>query len=825
VDQNDPEIKRAIEEAVKEAGKLAGIGQQAAAVKKIKAIQKKIPNFSSADANSILVRSNLSNEALALNQALLDQGLEDIAEEAAVPPILTTPQPQAKPNNSAPASPAQKPNNAPASQTPPLSPKQDTPKQDNGEDQESKPENQTDPGLNSTTNASTPPATAEGEINMATSEAPAISKKGTRPAKGEEQLDIDTDDADSGESSNETPAEPTGEPNEDEALVETVEAVTPVDEERAKHPNPNNVDALFRPTNESYVDIEEKEGISGGPSVVISGPSTIYPRQNIIYTAKTENLNEAETYKWGIEGKVRGVTVSGTESNSGNITISTEENCGKGIITISAFGEKSEASDQVNVYIRNKDDRKSRVKIDGPNTLYADASIILTATTEGFDEKETYFWNHEGRVNGLSYTTTSAESDGSSNGYKITASPNCGKGAVTILAKGNKSKASSGGFNIIVINKKKKEDEEEEEKEDEDEEKKKKKEKEEERKKGKKGKKEEPEGTNKGEAKAPKGGAAAEGGAAKGGIGKALAALAKNPYFWLGVLILLVAIGLFAWFYYLSKSGANGKKPTIPANVIDNKTAIEKLNILVGNINAQSQITHNIIQQSQENLLAIKEETSDQALLTMVDEALTLIDEYNTSEDPETGQKIIDKVKEIIKKMSNSIPQIQGRYPVDPNQITGFNNDLHLGTPLRPETPSYDKGHGTYMYPGEKKCDAVDIYTLNSVPVYPAITGSVVDVSDDGTGNKKIVIKNGDYELLYANIKVNVKVGDAISDLNQAIGNTVNINGYYQIHIELSYCGVCLITSPLDQIDKNKNDSAPWGEYLWSHIKETLKLP
>lgn len=320
--------------------------------------------------------------------------------------------------------------------------------------------------------------------------------------------------------------------------------------------------------------------------------------------------------------------------------------------------------------------------------------------------------------------------------------------------------------------------------------------------------------------------------------GQALALLLKNPYFWLVIVVIIVlavAIAIFVHYYSLAKAGTGGTTPVRPISSVEDKKVLEKFQVL-SDSTAYKSIADDVFRRAQTDILAIKEQvkarpkadaaaqTKDNNIVATIDGTSTKIDQYLSTKSSDTAQSIVADLNTIAKMMDTVIPTIPGRYPVNPDDIVTFNNDLHPGTPLNTTQVSFDNGHGTYIYPGENKCDAVDVFTKDNAKVYPAFTGTVLDVSEDGTGHKKVVIQNGDYQILYANIDASVKTGDKITDTSKPIGQTITIDDQYQVHIELTYCGICLVTTPLDQILKETKNQATWGEYLWAHIKDTLGL-
>ncbi|MDO8444277.1 MAG: hypothetical protein Q7S80_02135 [bacterium] len=310
------------------------------------------------------------------------------------------------------------------------------------------------------------------------------------------------------------------------------------------------------------------------------------------------------------------------------------------------------------------------------------------------------------------------------------------------------------------------------------------------------------------------------------------------------ILLIVVVIALFAWAWNSYSSGANGKTPAQAVNAIDNKSALEKLALLAGDRDTQQKLSSDVLTTKiLPNLTALKDKTTDDALKKQIDDALKAANDC-ASTPPKTDActGLIDLIKAILAKFDDPIPPTQGRAPVNPeDMISGghFNAGLHLGTPLHPtsSTDTNSAGHGTYIYTGENKGDGVDVYTKGGAKVYPAFKGEIVDVSSDANtsdnNTRKIVIKNGDYQILYAfvipeaSIEASFKKGEkiTITDLNKPIGTT-SIDGISLVHIEFTYCAIPLVTSLLDKLDHDSSSPkyTTWGEYYWAHLKKVLKF-
>lgn|GEM_PF-2476363 len=273
------------------------------------------------------------------------------------------------------------------------------------------------------------------------------------------------------------------------------------------------------------------------------------------------------------------------------------------------------------------------------------------------------------------------------------------------------------------------------------------------------------------------------------------------------------------------KSGANGSTPNQPVGSASDSTILQKTLIASGDKEIGSGITDTVMADLQRNLADLGDKTDDPTAKGKTEEIVQKIDRFLLGHDSALGKEIIADIRAILPQIAQQIPKIgvPTRQPV--STILGFNENLHYGTPLRPEVRTDNLEHGTYMYYGQGIADAVDLFVEKDSDVYPIFAGKIIDISDDGTGNQKIVIQNGDYELLMAQIKIqdSIKVGQNITT-SQSIGKVAEVEGFNEIHIELAYQGKPVVTTALDKIDYLSNDKLDWGAYLWNHIKEAMNL-
>lgn len=301
---------------------------------------------------------------------------------------------------------------------------------------------------------------------------------------------------------------------------------------------------------------------------------------------------------------------------------------------------------------------------------------------------------------------------------------------------------------------------------------------------------------------------------------------------WIGanlplVIVIILVVAVVVKLVLPMHLGSEGKATNQPASAVGNKSLLGRLSLLTGDQTAQKKLTSDVLMNVKKDLLALKDLSTVAATKTKIDTAAAAIDKYIATPSADLGKSIIDQAKSIIADIDNApFPQIQGHLPVNADQLSTFNTDLHIGSPLFQSTTGTSGGHGVYTKNSKNKCDAVDITTNDNTDVYPALPGTIVDISSDGSnlaGAKKVLIKNGKYQLVYAffapldSLKVNDKV-----EMTKPIGKTISKT----LHIELSYDGTCVVTTILDQIDKK--GSSPkytnWGAYLWDHMKTVLKL-
>lgn len=291
------------------------------------------------------------------------------------------------------------------------------------------------------------------------------------------------------------------------------------------------------------------------------------------------------------------------------------------------------------------------------------------------------------------------------------------------------------------------------------------------------------------------------------------------------VIIIIIAIVIFVALY--NEGPKNGKSAAQPPSYMDDKDAIVALARKSGDPDIASEVASDVSDQMKQNLVLLKDSTTDAALLAEIDALVLKIEQNQGTMDTAVASEIITDFQTVMEDAANfQAPKlaVTGLSPL--TAIIGYNEEIHFGTPLRKEMPTGNTtGHATYMHYGEGTADAVDLYVATDAPVLAPVAGKIIDLSDDGTGNKKIIINQGDYELLIAFVKpeATLAVGQNVT-VGQALGTAAEVGGQSQIHLELAYCGKNITLDPVDKILADKEGKAI-GEYLWNRFKVILNIP
>ncbi len=479
------------------------------------------------------------------------------------------------------------------------------------------------------------------------------------------------------------------------------------------------------------------------------------------------------------------------------------------------------------------------VIIDGPSSVGPNQSVTLSGGTIDFTEDEGYFWEAEGGVSGVFHGVSDQTEDGSSKSFIIKTSPECENGVLYITAIGSKS-GTPGSMTIQVMGARQSEESDGNEEND---------------------------GNNPDQERLDQEKADSDAAeqkksqddqaqnqqksswldwlnkeARKKIIDKlkkkfskeALAALWKAilpylPWIILAIVIIVAGIAIMSAIIGDAGTGKAGSTFNKPADPVTDSAAIQKTIMASGDKEAKAKLNNQTFSDIQKQLSQLEASTgtdvssSNQETKNKIADTSSKIDQYLVNNDPVLGREIITSVKSILESADQQSPIMQAKTRLPLENISGFNWELHYGTPLRKEMPSNESGHSTYMYYGQGKADAVDLYTNKDTLVYPMFDGQVTNISDDGTGHKKIVIKNGDYEILYAHVDLDKNVGEGTGvTRDKTIGKVATISDYSQLHLELSYCGVPVTTTLLDKIEYEQTEGKSWGEYLWNNMKKVL---
>ncbi len=318
---------------------------------------------------------------------------------------------------------------------------------------------------------------------------------------------------------------------------------------------------------------------------------------------------------------------------------------------------------------------------------------------------------------------------------------------------------------------------------------------------------------------------------------KVALALATNPWTWIIILItVIIAIILFVLGLSLIGIFSNNKVPsanggTTPAYVdsknSSDRKALNTLMKLTGNDTFAEEEINETLNNVKEHINNIKNDpavAADQTISKKADVALAQLEVLRSNKTTDNSIKFIALVKELYDLIEDVAPVYTGqtRLPVETTSFT-FNNDLHGYSFLRPDPVD---NHNVYIRDerNSEKCDAVDIGTTIGDPVYPIFGGKIVDISNDSdNGNsKKIMVKDGNFVVLYAHISnVTKNKGDYIA-INETLGAAASNN----IQIEVVINNVCLVTTHGDMLDHAQSTALhkDWGGYLWDRIVKKFNL-
>lgn len=322
--------------------------------------------------------------------------------------------------------------------------------------------------------------------------------------------------------------------------------------------------------------------------------------------------------------------------------------------------------------------------------------------------------------------------------------------------------------------------------------------------------------------------------------------LAANPYFWLIVGGILLAIILFAVAFSLirndsTRPSVRGKTPTIQVNPKTDWATISQVLKLAGDQTVADQSINESLDNFSKYLKDIEEDINTKnpankdaflRQLTLTKEALILLKGTKSPANAKSFLTELGKLSDLVEDNFDPYPNDAShatRIPVE-GTIPSFNQALHGNSFLYPQKTT-GKANDVYTTDnaGEDKCDAVDVGARPGSNVYPIFAGEVISdpekpaESSDGTSDGKfITIKDGDYTATYIHlIGLSKKRGERI-EIAEALGQ-VRTN---HIQIEIMHKGNCLVTTHADQIDHGMKDRRheKWGDYLWDRIKTKFNL-
>ena len=304
---------------------------------------------------------------------------------------------------------------------------------------------------------------------------------------------------------------------------------------------------------------------------------------------------------------------------------------------------------------------------------------------------------------------------------------------------------------------------------------------------------------------------------------KAALALVVNPYFWIVVAVIIIAGIIVLIFLSVSGSLSNvspnpfGASATRPVDPVKDKGTLETFLANAGDEDVVNKMSFELVDGLIADLVQLKNEATNPDIIAKIDNAIALLEEANNTKNPDTAKRAITAIKEIIILLENPIPQFPGNTRLPLDNISGFNQTLHGGTPLNSEIV---EGHNTYIHYNDGTCDATDLFAEQDSPVYPVFSGNVVRVGSDGDwGYSRITVEKDGYEIVYAHLK-----SDSVPQINSNVttNDVIGLIAKDRLHIEASYKGLCIVTTTVDNL--NKSPEKDWGEYLWDHIKRIFKI-
>jgi len=311
----------------------------------------------------------------------------------------------------------------------------------------------------------------------------------------------------------------------------------------------------------------------------------------------------------------------------------------------------------------------------------------------------------------------------------------------------------------------------------------------------------------------------------KKAIKEILSVILKSPTTWwvIGiVLAILIGVAIFASMYMIATSPANGSTQPKPVNPVTDANWVKQAAILSGDAALKKEISTDSFADLKENLAEISKNITDTANKKRVDDLILKLTAYQTNPTVALKNEILAMLGDFFDTLENPMPVFTttGRKPLD--NITGYNSDPFNNTTVTKDFKA-TSGSSPYFQIKDGLGDAVNLYTDKVSPVYSPISGTVSSVSDDGLGHSKIVISNGDWEVLIAHITTTLTAGATITS-NTSIGTTAEIGGSFVIQYEMCYCGKPVVSTKYDNYLWQQDMSVDYGSFLWKHMTRILKI-
>lgn len=333
----------------------------------------------------------------------------------------------------------------------------------------------------------------------------------------------------------------------------------------------------------------------------------------------------------------------------------------------------------------------------------------------------------------------------------------------------------------------------------------------------------------------------------------AIGALFETAPVWVPIVLIILGIlvivgGVVIFLKARQTPNTNGASPTISADIINDRPWISKILALSGDPNIATKMTDEVLNGLLLDLSAVESElistagidqqTRDKAV-AKISEIKNLVSQFKSLEAGDanratTAKSIITSVAQLLDLFSGAPFHYAGetQYPIDPKKITGYNNTLHGGTPMR-RWPS--SGHNTFINYLRGSNDAVDIIANGGTPVYAAFDAKINEIRN--RYGKVYLVSGVDQEgkkwqAVYAHLQsLKFSVGDTIHKGDQ-IGELYSGLNSPHLHFEILCNGKAVTTNREDMANcRNTSDGCSSGarynrigKYLYVRILSSLNL-